>query len=263
MKRKGTHKRKPRPSRSGMPEPLVEPEDRGEIVPSVREVLRHGETGPALTGGDVDADWMRAHLSGEEAVGGSVATPDQDVVDEIARALGVEQPLTEDIRSSEEILRDRDRLRRHGEREAGETEGREAGEGAPAPPPGEISVPPAQRALSSARVEEFRHRLRRMRERLFRAVATIDDELATLEAHQPGAPAEDVARESATALLSRLGDREQDELEEISAAQERLEAGRFGICEKCGRPIPLARLRVLPTARRCIRCRSREEGERG
>lgn len=263
MKRRGTPTRKRRPPRPRMPGPRAEPEDRGEIVPRVREVLRHGETGPALTGGDVDADWMRAHLSGEEAVGGSVATPDQDVVDEIARALGVEQPLTEDIRSSEEILRDRDRLRRHGEREAGETEGREAGEGAPAPPPREISVPPAQRALSSARMEEFRRRLRRMRERLFRAVATMDEELATLEAHQPGAPAEDVARESATALLSRLGDREQDELEEISAAQERLEAGRFGVCEKCGRPIPLARLRVLPTARRCIRCRSSEEGERG
>src|SRR4051812_42476849 len=44
---------------------------------------------PTLSGGDVDADWKRADSSGEEAVGGSVATPDQDVVDELGEALGV------------------------------------------------------------------------------------------------------------------------------------------------------------------------------
>ena len=262
MKRRGTHTQKRRPPRSRMPGPPAELEDRGKSVQMLRGILRRRETGPALTGGDLDADWMRAHLSGEEAVGGSVATPDQDVVDEIARALGVEQPSTAPVRPSEEILRDRDRLRWHREEEAAEAEEEGVGERTPAPPPGEVSVTPAQRALSPARVEEFRRRLRRMRERLFRTVATIDDELATLEAHQPGAPAEGVARESVTALLSRLGDREQHELGEISAAQARLETGRFGICEKCGRPIPLARLRILPTARHCVPCQSGEEGER-
>ena len=52
----------------------------------------HHETGPAATAGDIDADWQRAQSSGEEAVGGSVSTPDQDIVDEIGHALGVEQP---------------------------------------------------------------------------------------------------------------------------------------------------------------------------
>lgn len=262
MRRRRTHPRGRRPPRPRMPRPSGDLEDRGEIVQMLREVTRRGETGPALTGGDLDADWMRAHLSGEEAVGGSVATPDQDVVEEIARALGVEQAPSAPVRPSEEILRDQDRLRWHREREAAEAEGEGAGGGEPGPPTGEVRVPPAQRAPSPARVEEFRRRLRTMRERLFRTMATIDDQLATLEAHQPGAPAEDVARESVTALLSRLGDREQHGLGEISAAQARLEAGRFGICEKCGRPIPLARLRILPTVRHCVPCQSREEGER-
>jgi hypothetical protein len=84
----------------------------------------HPETGPGLTGGDLDADWTRAHLSGEEAVGGSVATPDQDVVDEIGHALGVEQPSDTQLRTSGEILRDRDQLRWHLEREAIDTEER-------------------------------------------------------------------------------------------------------------------------------------------
>ena len=78
-----------------------------------------------LTGGDVDADWQRAEASGEEAVGGSVATPDQDMVDEIGRAVGLELPDEEELRMSDEILHDRDRFRWHLECDAeDEAEGR-------------------------------------------------------------------------------------------------------------------------------------------
>lgn len=59
----------------------------------------------------MDADWLQAHLYGEEAVGGSAATPDQDVVDEIGRALGVEQGLDAEVRSFDEVMRWRDRRR--------------------------------------------------------------------------------------------------------------------------------------------------------
>ena len=64
-----------------------------------------------LTGGDVDADWQRAGDVGEEAVGGSVATPDQDRVDDLGRALGVPRAPDEEVRSSTEILEGRDRTR--------------------------------------------------------------------------------------------------------------------------------------------------------
>jgi hypothetical protein len=64
-----------------------------------------------LTGGDIDADWQRAADVGEEAVGGSVATPDQDRVDDLGRALGVPRAPDEEIRTSTEILEGRDRNR--------------------------------------------------------------------------------------------------------------------------------------------------------
>ena len=67
-------------------------EDQGSTVGLLREVLEHHETGPAASAGDLDADWQRAESSGEETVGGSVSTPDQDRVDDIGHALGVEQP---------------------------------------------------------------------------------------------------------------------------------------------------------------------------
>jgi hypothetical protein len=66
----------------------------------------------------VDADWARAESTGEETVGGSVATPDQDLVDEIGRALGVEQDDEAELTTSVEMLRRRDRLRWHIERDA-------------------------------------------------------------------------------------------------------------------------------------------------
>jgi hypothetical protein len=80
------------------------------------------EVGPAegaaarLTGGDVDADLARAASSGEEAVGGSASTPDQDQVDAIGQALGVERASTAEVVSSAEMLEGRDRRRWRGER---------------------------------------------------------------------------------------------------------------------------------------------------
>jgi len=118
---------------------------------------------------------------------------------------------------------------------------------------------PIEERANAEVVEEFRRTLRDRRLRLLRTVARTDEELETLEAHQPGGPSEDVATELGAAILSRLEGREKHELDEIEAAQARLETGTFGICEACGRPIPLPRLRAMPTARLCVACQAREE----
>jgi hypothetical protein len=65
---------------------------------------------PALTSGDVDADWESADAVGDEAPGGDNPTPDQDVVDDIGRALGVEYEDDEELQGGAEIS-DRDRHR--------------------------------------------------------------------------------------------------------------------------------------------------------
>lgn len=75
------------------------------------ELRRYRSTSPALSGGDPDADWQRADHVGEEAVGGSVATPDQSVVDDLGEALGVPRAPDEEVRTSQEILEARDRNR--------------------------------------------------------------------------------------------------------------------------------------------------------
>ncbi len=70
----------------------------------------HNETSPVMTGGDVDADWEDAYSVGDEAPGGDNPTPDQDRVDDIGKALGVEYEVNEELYASVKIG-ERDRLR--------------------------------------------------------------------------------------------------------------------------------------------------------
>ena len=73
-------------------------------------LTKNTSASPALTAGDVDADWESAEAVGDEAPGGDNPTPDQDVVDDIGRALGVEYEDDEELQGGAEIA-DRDRNR--------------------------------------------------------------------------------------------------------------------------------------------------------
>ena len=49
------------------------------------------------------------------------------------------------------------------------------------------------------------------------------------------------------------------ELREVEAALDRMNEGSYGLCQDCGEEIPLARLEVYPTARRCLEHQERYE----
>jgi hypothetical protein len=70
----------------------------------------HTETSPVLTAGDVDADWEDAYAVGDEAPGGDNPTPDQDRVDDIGKALGVQYEDNEELKGADKIA-ERDRHR--------------------------------------------------------------------------------------------------------------------------------------------------------
>ena len=56
--------------------------------------------------------------------------------------------------------------------------------------------------------------------------------------------------EERTAVLNTLEVR----LNDIRSALEKIEAGTYGVCEKCGQPIEEDRLEVNPAARTCKSC---------
>jgi len=70
----------------------------------------------------------------------------------------------------------------------------------------------------------------------------------------------DLAQEYASRWQSSaLASQARRQLEQIEAALRRLDEGTYGMCAECGEAIPLARLRVLPYARLCVRCQELQE----
>src|SRR5215208_2034029 len=76
----------------------------------LEELDEHNSLSPEISGGDLDASWQTGNVAGEEAVGGSAPTPDQDRVDELGAAAGLIYRDDEPLDSDAKIL-DRDRNR--------------------------------------------------------------------------------------------------------------------------------------------------------
>jgi DnaK suppressor protein len=110
---------------------------------------------------------------------------------------------------------------------------------------------------AARRFGELERRLCRERREAGRALVTTDAELAGCE--RVGDSLDDSATEMACRVLTHLEDRDRRLLTEVDAAERRLSAGSFGVCETCARPIPFGRLRALPTARLCVVCEATAE----
>ena len=63
-----------------------------------------------LDGGDPDVDVEDAYFTGEEAPGGDNPTPDQDIVDDIGKALGLEYEDNEELKAADKVV-ERDKHR--------------------------------------------------------------------------------------------------------------------------------------------------------
>ena len=60
--------------------------------------------------------------------------------------------------------------------------------------------------------------------------------------------------------LSLMGS-EEDALDQIEAAIERIEDGSYGRCGECGAKIPKSRLEAIPYAAQCVRCAAQQENQ--
>lgn len=73
-------------------------------------------------------------------------------------------------------------------------------------------------------------------------------ELSDVDQHPADTGTETFNRERDLGTLESIA----GELADVEAALERLEAGSYGICEACRRPIPPERLDALPATRFCV-----------
>ncbi|MFN2491173.1 MAG: TraR/DksA C4-type zinc finger protein [Actinomycetota bacterium] len=77
---------------------------------------------------------------------------------------------------------------------------------------------------------------------------TSTGELASYDQHDADIATETFEREKDQSLIEHL----ESELEEIDSALGKLDAGNYGTCEACGRPIGDDRLEAFPAARFCV-----------
>lgn len=111
--------------------------------------------------------------------------------------------------------------------------------------------------------DDRRAALEREREAAVRRLADLRADIDGVVAAREGANVDDEHDpEGATIAFERsqvdaLARQAREHLREIDAALARLDAGDYGTCERCGRPISAGRLEARPTARTCIDCAGR------
>ena len=119
------------------------------------------------------------------------------------------------------------------------------------------------KATARRRLEGEQTRLQGMREDLEREreETTTDGagELSTVDQHPGDSGTETFELEKTVSLLEQM----EDELQEVEAAFQRVEAGTYGSCQACGRPIGGERLEALPATRFCIEDQAKAEREAG
>ena len=76
------------------------------------------------------------------------------------------------------------------------------------------------------------------------SASAADDE------HDPEGSSTAFDRQHVAALIRQA----RDQLAGIARAQQRLDDGTYGTCERCGRPVGAERLAARPAAATCIRC---------
>jgi DnaK suppressor protein len=119
--------------------------------------------------------------------------------------------------------------------------------------------------MNSLKFQQLHERLSAMQRRLLDELALVDEEradqirppaeLSDVPTHNADRDAEDL--DSQLAVTTSL----RDELEAVDQALDRIHAGTYGKCSRCGHQISVERLEALPFATLCVRCQQAAEEE--
>lgn len=119
---------------------------------------------------------------------------------------------------------------------------------------------PRKRILSPTTLNTIRATLEQERERLQAMLDALGQDLRSLaEAHGEengyGTHLADVASDTLRQeVLLAERQRLEEEIARVQEALNRMEAGTYGYCVDCGKPIPVQRLKAVPTALRDTSC---------
>ncbi|MFI2213517.1 TraR/DksA family transcriptional regulator [Streptomyces sp. NPDC020141] len=129
--------------------------------------------------------------------------------------------------------------------------------------PGELAVRPGEDPWTPEEVAEARTELEGEVSRLNAELTASEAALAHLMRDSGGGSGGDDA-DTGTKNITRehelsLAANAREMLEQTERALQRLEAGTYGVCENCGKPIGKARMQAFPRATLCVECKQKQE----
>jgi DnaK suppressor protein len=114
--------------------------------------------------------------------------------------------------------------------------------------------------LTKKELDEFTARLSDERAELSDQLTTIEDQaFAATQSDMSGdVGVDDESADAGTATFERekelsIEQNVRDLIQKIDRALKRIDAGTYGVCERCGKPIEKARLKALPYVDLCIK----------
>jgi DnaK suppressor protein len=90
-------------------------------------------------------------------------------------------------------------------------------------------------------------------------IANNEDFRAIVEGLDPKDFADIASDDMDRKMLETIGSKDIKRMKLIDSAISRIEQGKYGLCMKCGKRIPIARLEAIPYALMCIECQSADE----
>lgn len=129
--------------------------------------------------------------------------------------------------------------------------------------PEELPVRPGEDPWTREEVAEARETLQGEAERIRSEIETSEEALTGLMRDSGDSAGDDdadtgsknITREHEMALAANA----REMLYQTGHALERIEAGTYGLCENCGKPIGKARMQAFPRATLCVECKQRQE----
>jgi len=102
--------------------------------------------------------------------------------------------------------------------------------------------------------EAIRSKLEQQKQELLTRAAKVRADITRSSGPLDKDFAEQVVQMENDAVLAGIGEATAAELAQINRALAQLDAGHYGVCSRCGKPIDARRLQALPYSDRCITC---------
>ena len=107
------------------------------------------------------------------------------------------------------------------------------------------------------KLDEMKTLLLKMKEETIKEISKALKSGSDIPTNEPSGDIYDQASsERDRELTLLLDDREREKLRNIDEALLKIDEGEYGICEECEEEIPLGRLKIVPFARYCVKCKT-------